>query len=163
MVDWYRDYDVCQPCEKGFYSFQCDSGSFSLDLGGLTTFRMVGPPIIPLFPIPMGDPKRIWVNVYILDDSLHRAIHAPPEFALRPGNQDTLIRPVSGNPPGPYVSEGRQYESRSGHYIFNIGDFSPDTLDVVFLGKYFGHALPTVRFIATRRTFYQWIMNPANG
>jgi len=103
MVDWYRDYDICQPCEKGFYSFQCDSGSFNLDLGGLTTFRMVGPPIIPLFPIPMGDPKHI------------------------------------------------------------IGDFSPDTLDVVFLGKYFGHALPTVRFIATRRTSYQWIMNPANG
>jgi len=46
------------------------------------SLRMVGPPYVPWFPIPIGDSKHIYVFVESKYDSLHFASDAP-EFSLR--------------------------------------------------------------------------------
>lgn len=154
-IDWYRYYDNCVPCEKGVYVCQCDSGSFLMGLGWTQNFRMVGPPYIPLFPIPIGDSKRIYVFVYPKYDSIYHFPDAP-EFALRPKGSDVLINPVRAD------TNGRSPHPYSYRFLFDIGKYSPDTLEVVFLKKYYGCEQQPVIFIASKKTEYEPLVFPSN-
>jgi len=116
---------------------------------------MVGPPAIPIFPIPIGDSKHITVFVDLPYDSLLNRYHEP-EFALRPGSNDTLIVPQ-------HIRHMGGRNPRTYQYEFDIGGFSPDTLEVLFVKRYLGCELPVVTFIATKKMEYHWIVNPMNG
>ena len=155
MIDWYRSYDKCEPCENGEYVCQSDSGSFLMHFNGRTSFRMVGPPYIPLIPIPMGSSKRIYVFVSPKYDSIY---HFPdsPEFALRQKGSTVLINPVRTD------TSGNRLKPCSYRFLFDIGEYSPDTLEVVFLQKYLGCDLPSVTFIATKKTEYKPFVIPVH-
>jgi len=154
-IEWHRVYNNCQPCDKdGLYVGQCDSGSFNLGLGWTRSLRMVGPPYIPLFPIPIGDSKEIYVFVYPKYDSLNH-VNDAPEFGLRPKGKNFLVRPTD-------IDTSGIIPRKSYRYFFDIKSYSPDTLEVVFTKKYLGCELPTVTFIATKKTIYEPLVFPAH-
>ena len=157
-IDWYRDYNECIPCESenGVFVCQCDSGSFSMYFSWTQSFRMVGLPYIPLFPIPIGDSHSIYVFVTPKYDSLHYSSH-PPEFALRPINSNELIKYEWAD-----TNKNRGNKIYHYRYNFDISGYSPDTIEVVFTKDYFGCTLPPITFIASKRTEYEPIEFPAN-
>lgn len=119
------------------------------------SLRMVGPPYVPFFPVPVGDSQHIYVFVDSKQDSLHIPSDAP-EFSLKSKERKRLVRPEWAD-----TCEGGT-GWRTYRYYFNLGGDPPDTLEVVFLKKYHGCDLPTVTFIATKHTDYESFVLPGN-
>ncbi|MBK6915142.1 MAG: hypothetical protein IPH11_16300 [Ignavibacteriales bacterium] len=154
-LEFYNIYNQCQPpCEEGVYVFQCDSGSFKMYLGDRISLRLIGPPLVPFFPTHPGSPKRIYISVYPVYDSLLN-LSESPDFALKPRNSDDLIMPE-------WSDVNRSKHNYSYLFSFYIGRYSPDTLEVVFLKEYLGCKLPPVTFIANKKTEYVPIMFPSH-
>lgn len=147
-IEFYNVYDQCQPpYERGVYVGQCDSGSFELHIANTMSLRMTGPPLIPFFPVHPDNPKHIYIFVHPRSDTLFQVPDAP-EFALRPQSSNVLINPQR-------VYQRGEHNYSYGCFFFNIGQYSPDTLEVIFLTKYNGCDLPPVTFIASKKTEYE--------
>jgi hypothetical protein len=127
-----------------------------MHLGWTQSFRMVGLPYIPLFPIPIGDSHSISVFVDPIYDSLHNVAH-PPEIALRPLHSNELVKHDRVDTNGTIRKEVYGYR-----YHFDISGYSPDTLEVVFLSNFLGCKLPLVTFVATRKMEYDPVKVPDN-
>jgi hypothetical protein len=125
-----------------------------LYLGTTMSLRLVGPPLIPFFPVHPGNPKHIYVAFIPPRDSALNFSNAP-EFVLRPKGSNVLISPVKSNSNG--VKQIYSFD-RS----FDIGKYSPDTLEVVFLKKFNGCTLPSVTFIASKRIEYEPLVFPSH-
>ena len=154
MKNWYRVYDQCSPCEQSYYVCICDSGSFVLSLGWTQSFRMTGPPYLPIIPIPVNNTNRIYVMVEPQYDSLYHYLDAP-EFAIRSKGSNDLIKPSWID------TSGRKSYLRY-RYLFNIRGYSPDTLEIVFQKNYHGCELPVVTFSARKTVEYDPLAFPDN-
>ena len=123
-----------------------------MHLGWTETFGLIGPPYIPFIPHFFGHSKEIEVFVDSKEDS---HVYEAPELGLKPRGCDIPIKPTGvdgGGGPHPWY-----------RYSFDIGGYSPDTIEVVFLKKYLEYDLPSVTFIATKKKEYVHFWVPLNG
>ncbi len=133
----------------------CDSLSVSGGLGWNTFWRIVGPPFIPLIPLPiMTGRSKVTAFIEVRFNRTDQ-IREMPEVLIHPIGRDTCLKPIEAK------ISWRDTTRIWCKYRFDLHGFSSDTLQLAFPSKYYSCDIPSVTFYATTVTEYNplWIPN----